>query len=330
MIRIRNLQKIIGGQTALEIDTFSLPAGEVAALVGPAGGGKETLFDLLIGRLQPSAGSISLAGDCPEERKALSRNVGVLFPDDALYKNQSPLQNLHLHAQFHGLPRERILEVLGLLGMADQANIPLEKLSAGLQRRVAFGRAILHQPKVLLMLEPFARCDQASIGLLNGLIARAAEEGAAVLILADSAAHLTGVCDAIYTLSQGSLARLEPTSGMAQAPPAPFKIPVKLEEKVILVNPADIYFAQAEAGRTSLHTREGDLPTQFTLSEIEQKLSRSGFFRAHRAYLVNLQHIKEVIPFTRNSFSIRLDDAQRTLIPLSKAAAVELRDLLGY
>jgi ABC-2 type transport system ATP-binding protein len=72
------------------------------------------------------------------------------------------------------------------------------------------------------------------------------------------------------------------------------------------------------------------LPTHFTLNELEERLLRSGFFRAHRSYLVNLQHVKEVIPYTRNSFSLRLDDEAGTEIPLSKSAAGELRELLGY
>ena len=329
MITLRNLQKIIGQQTALEIEALAVPEGEIAALVGPVGSGKEILFDLLIGRLIPSAGSIELAGTSPAERGVFSRMVGVLFPEDALYKNLSPLENLNLYRQFHGLPEERVSEVLALLGMVDQANSPLEKLSPGLLRRLAFGRAILHNPQALLLFDPFARCDQASIGLLQGLIARLAEEKTAVLILADSPTHLTGLCDTIYTLSLGRLANMEAV-GETSTSLAPFKIPVRLEDKVLLVNPADVYFAQAEGGRTCLRTQEGDLPTQFTLAEMEERLGRSGFFRAHRAYLVNLQHIKEVIPFTRNSFSIRLDDAERTLIPLSKSAAVELRELLGY
>jgi ABC-2 type transport system ATP-binding protein len=79
-----------------------------------------------------------------------------------------------------------------------------------------------------------------------------------------------------------------------------------------------------------LVTDEGRLPTQFTLSELEERLSRSGFFRAHRSFLVNLQHVKEVIPFTRNSFSLRLNDPEGTEIPLSKSSASELSDLLGY
>jgi ABC-2 type transport system ATP-binding protein len=110
----------------------------------------------------------------------------------------------------------------------------------------------------------------------------------------------------------------------------PFKIPVKVEDKVLLLNPADILYADASGDRAFLVTVDGRLPTQYTLTELEERLERSGFFRAHRSYLVNLQHVKEVIPFTRNSFSLRLDDPAATHIPLSKSAATELRELFGY
>jgi ABC-2 type transport system ATP-binding protein len=317
MLALRNLQKIIGQDTVLAIESFSVRPGEIAALVGPSGSGKEILFDLLVGKRTPSAGTIELAGTSPAERGLFSRRVGVLFPEDGLYKHLTPLENLRLHGQFYGLPAGRATEVLGLVGLADQGHTRLAKLAPGLQRRVAFGRAILHHPAVLLLCEPFARCDQATIGLLGGLIAHLAEGEAAVLILADSPVHLAGLCDSIHSLEQGRLVAVEP-GGEAPAAPAPFKIPVRQEDKVILVNPAEIFYAEAEGGHTRLHTSEGCLPAQFTLGEIEERLARSGFFRAHRSYLVNLQHVKEVIPFTRNSFSIRLDDAERTLIPLSK------------
>jgi ABC-2 type transport system ATP-binding protein len=92
-----------------------------------------------------------------------------------------------------------------------------------------------------------------------------------------------------------------------------------------------VLYAAADEGKAKLQTvRSESLVTQFTLSELETRLSRRGFFRAHRSYLVNLQHVTEVIPFTRDSYSLRIDDAQGTLIPLSKTAAGELRELLGY
>lgn len=329
MISIKHLQKISGGATALEVDALVVEPSEVCALVSPAGGGKELLFDLLIGRQQPSSGTIDLAGASPADHDAFSRNVGVLFSDDALYQNMSPLENLLLQCQLHGLPRTRAQEVLGWIGMADQAGAKFAALPSGLQRRVAFGRAALHQPQVLLLFEPFQRCDADTIVLLGRLVAGVAESGAAVLILADDAGHLAGLCDRIYTFRQGCLEEAD-YGRMEPADPAAFKIPVRLEDRVVLVNPADILYAEAESGRASLFTREGSLLTQFTLAELEERLERSGFFRAHRSYLVNLQHIKEVIPFTRNSFSIRLDDKKRTLVPLSKAAAAELREMLKY
>jgi ABC-2 type transport system ATP-binding protein len=72
------------------------------------------------------------------------------------------------------------------------------------------------------------------------------------------------------------------------------------------------------------------LRSQFTLGELEERLKERGFFRAHRGYLVNLQHVNEVIPFTRDSYSLRLSDKEGSLVPLSKSAAAALRELLGY
>jgi ABC-2 type transport system ATP-binding protein len=328
MIEIQHLQKIVGQDVALDIPELRVEPGEIAAVVGPTDSGVDTLFELLLGRYLPSAGTIRLAGVDRADRSSLSRKVGIVFLEDALYKRQSSLANLALHSRLFGLGRSRAVEVLAQIGMADQAGAGVERLPSGLQRRLAFGRAILHKPEVLLLFDPFARCDEATIALLSSLMRQLAAQGTAILILANEPGRLTQVCDAVYALNRGRLEAQE--SGTAASQAQPFKIPVRSEDKVILMNPADIIFAEAEGGHASLQTAEGRLPTQFTLAELEQRLSRSGFFRAHRAYLVNLQHVKEVIPYTRNSFSLRLDDAAGTEIPLSKSAAAELRALLGY
>lgn len=330
MIEIESLQKISAQGAALDIEALNVERGQVVAVVGPADSGVETLFELLIGNSRPSAGTLRLAGTDPsQEKSAFSRKVGVLFPEDGLYKGRSSQANLDFHCQLFNLPKSRSLEVLVQIGMADQADARVDKLPSGLQRRLAFGRAILHQPQVLLLYEPFARCDEATISLLSNLVRQLADDGAASLILADDSAHLTAFCDAIYTLNRGRLMEAYQPGDVREAA-TPFKIPARLEDKVRLVNPVDILYAEAEGGQASLQTAEGRLPTQFTLSELEERLSRSGFFRAHRSYLVNLQHVREVIPYTRNSFSLRLDDLDNTEIPLSKSAASELRELLGY
>ena len=156
-----------------------------------------------------------------------------------------------------------------------------------------------------------------------------AANGAALLILADDDTHLTSLCDTIHILSRGEIVEARSPQDEPQAD-LPFKIPVRLEASVVLVNPSDILFVTTEQSQTILQTVEGRLPAQFTLTELEERLARSGFFRAHRSYLVNLQHVREVVPYTRNSFSLILDDEAGTEIPLSKSAARELRELLDY
>ena len=330
MIELAGLQKVVDGNLVIDVEALAVRPGEIAAVVGSVGSGREQLLEILLGQSRPTVGTVRVAGlDPVADRRPFSRRVGVLFSDDTLYTRQSSLANLLFHCRLHGLPKSRAAEMLSLVGLADHANVKADKLPSGLVRRLAFARAILHQPEVLLLAEPLARCDEASIALLSRLIHQLADDGGTQLILADSTAHLTSLCDAIHVLDHGRMVESYAPHEEQRAQ-MPFKIPVKLEGRVALVNPADIRYVVAERSRAFLETAGGRLPTQFTLAELEKRLARSGFFRAHRGYLVNLQHVKEIIPYTRNSFSLLLDDDDGTEIPLSKSAARELRELLGY
>ena len=330
MIEIKNLQKVIGHLTVLDIPELIVPSGEITGIIGPVGSGGDVFLELLTGKTRPSMGSIRIADIDPAvDRKQFGVLVGVLFADDGLYERQSAQSNLSFYCQLYGLPNRRSEEILELIGLKDRADEIVSKLSSGLKRRLAFGRTILHKPRVLILVEPFQRCDETSIELLNHLIRQIADTGAVVLILVNDSGHLVNICDGIFKLERGQIVEsIRPKESQIEV--LPFKIPVRMEGKVLLVNPAEVLFADASDGKAILCTSEGRLATQFTLTELENRLIRSGFFRAHRSYLVNLQHVKEVIPYTRNSFSLRLDDVQETVIPLSKQAAGELKELLGY
>lgn len=330
MIEIKNLQKVIGQQTAVDIPELCIPSGEICGLIGSVDSGNEIIFDILTGKTRPSLGTVRVAGvDPATEHDLFGHRVGVLFAEDGLYERQSPQANLSFFCRLHGLQSDRAEVVLEQIGLGDHTKEPVSRLASGLKRRLAFGRTILHQPKVLILVEPFHRCDEASMELLGRLIRQQAEAEAAVLILADESAYLENICDVISKVERGQIIESYRTKEI-QTSVTPFKIPVRMEGKVLLVNPTDILYADASDGKAILCTPEGRLPTQFTLTELEGRLVRSGFFRAHRSYLVNLQHVKEVIPYTRNSFSLRLNDENETVIPLSKLAAGELKELLGY
>jgi ABC-2 type transport system ATP-binding protein len=330
VIEIQDLQKVKSGQTVVDIKSLSINSVETAGIVGPVGSGIGALFELLCGQERQSAGSLRIADIDPFlEREKFSHQVGVLFAEDNLYSRQSARANLDFYRRLYRLPSERVDEVLLEVGLADHANTRVDKLTPSLVRRLAFGRAILHKPAVLLLDAPFEKCDVTCISLISNLVRQHAQSRGTTLILAHDDGHLNELCDVIFKFDQGRVIdSYHPAEQDHHG--IPFMIPAKLEHTVALVDPAEILYVFAQDDRTYLQTEEGSLRTQFTLAELEERLSRSGFFRAHRGYLVNLQHVKEVIPYTRDSFSLRLKDAEGTKIPLSKSAARDLREILGY
>ena len=330
MIDLKDVQKVLDQTTVIDIPSLEVKAGEIAALVGSVDSGKDVLFQLLTGVIRPTTGSIHLSGLDPYlERDAFSRQVGVLFLENNLYKRMSVIDNLQFFCRLYRLPKIRAVEVLEEVGLADQAGISAEKLSPGLSRRLALGRALLANPQVLLLAEPFSGCEQVSITLIGQVVRRHVESGMAALIFAQDATNLDTFCNTVHRLVQGRIVEYyDPREEQQQS--RLFKVPAKSNDKIILVDPAEILYVFAKDDRAYLQISDDRLPTQFTLAELEKRLSRSGFFRAHRSYLVNLQQVKEVIPYTRDSFTLRLKDTTATEIPLSKSAERELRELLGY
>jgi len=329
MIELTHIQKVVAQATVLSIESLKVEPGQTVGILGVTGQAKTLLWQLLCGRVPPTAGTIRLAGLDPVHHwDQLTRQVGLLPLENSLYPRLTARQNLIFFADMYGLNRGRVDQVLHQVGLTDQANERTESLSPGLARRLAFGRMILHQPSILILVEPFAECDVSSIEVLSRLIGELA--AAAILIITAESTGLRSLCQTFYVLEQGRLVNEISPQSPNQDSHVPFKIPARLEGKVALINASDILYAATDESKTVLYTKNGPVPTHLTMSEVEGRLARQGFFRAHRTHLVNLQHIKEVVAYTRNSFTIVLDDAAATELPLSKTAARDLRDLLDY
>jgi len=132
MITLTSLQKVIDQTRVIDIPSLAVKAGEVIAVIGPVGCGRHVLLQLLTGDMRPTTGSVRLAGlDPHREREAFSRQVGILFPDDNLYKRMSVIGNLHFYCRLYRLSKTRGVEVLEQIGLADHAHVGAEKLSAG-------------------------------------------------------------------------------------------------------------------------------------------------------------------------------------------------------
>lgn len=163
LLYAENLHKSYGKTPALQGVSLQLRAGEMVALLGPNGAGKSTLLQLLTGLFSPDQGTIEVLGH--DLRKSASQalaGLGVVFQQSALDLDLSVRANLLFHTDLHGLPRavarERIDEGLALMGLTEQINVVTRSLSGGTRRKVELVRALLHQPRVLLM-------DEATVGL---------------------------------------------------------------------------------------------------------------------------------------------------------------------
>jgi len=336
MIELTQLQKVVQQNILINIPSLTVPAGEITAVSGLTAVHKDTFIQLLTGLTPPTAGQVRLAGIDPYEQRALfAQKVGILPAENGLYERLTARQNLEFYCRLYGLPLSRAVELLSLVGLQDQAQVRVQQLTPELARRLALGRAILHQPEILILVDPFSKSSPASVSLISQVLQKQAANGTAVLLIADESAATTAVCHTINIMNQGRLSHSYTPGDQPTPPNLPFKIPARLEGKVALVNPVDILYATSDDGRTYLYTEDGRIPTHLTLSEVESRLARSGFFRAHRSYLVNLQHIKEMIAYTRDSYTLILDgnqpdNAESIEIPLSKSAARDLRELLDF
>jgi ABC-2 type transport system ATP-binding protein len=183
--------------------------------------------------------------------------------------------------------------------------------------------------------QPTLRTDLDTQALFARLITSAAAEGATILVADEDLSWVSKCCTHVIELEDGHITNryaLETNKAETLAPERliPFKVPARKEDRIMLFDPGDILYATSRDGKTYLRTATEEATTNLTLQELESRLTGRDFFKAHRAYLVNLQHIKAVIQFTRNSYSLQLSDKQETIIPLSKQSEKELQGLLGY
>jgi ABC-2 type transport system ATP-binding protein len=341
MLEARRLEKIFGQRSVLFIEELNVIAGDILAVVGPSHSGKSLLLRILAGTLLPSGGTVTFAGqDIYRSLEARAR-IGVLFEDDLLYGRLSAQENLDLYRQFYGLPRSRVAEILTLIGLSDQARQPITNLSPSAQRRLAFARLLLWRPAVYLLDQPVTRCDLPTQELFARVVTQLAQEGALVIMADEDLAWMGRLCTRIIELQDGRV--ISSRAAVSASPSAPdqvqgtgpdrltpFRVPARKEDRILLFDPGEVLYATSREGKTIIRTATEEATSNLTLQELEQRLLGRGFFKSHRAYLVNLQHIKAVIQYTRNSYTSQLNDVHSTMVPLSKQYEKELQDLLGY
>ena len=174
-IELRGLTRHFGERTALRRVSVRVPAGTTLAVLGRNGAGKSTLLRILSTLLRPHAGEVSVFGEpLPRRAFAVRGQLGLLSHEPLLYNDLTGRENLVYHARLHNVGEERVEQLLEAVGMERRAEDPVRLLSRGMVQRLAVCRAVLHQPRLLLLDEPRANLDPAASELVEPLIGRGA------------------------------------------------------------------------------------------------------------------------------------------------------------
>jgi ABC-2 type transport system ATP-binding protein len=210
VLSAQDLHKSYAGKRALQGVSLDLHAGEIVALLGPNGAGKSTLLQLLTGLFSPDQGCIRVLGhDMRTHASRALAGLGVVFQQTALDLDLSVQANLLFHTDLHGIARsvanQRIGDELALIGMSAQAKAMVRSLSGGTRRKVELVRAVLHQPRVLLMDEATAGLDMASRQQLLAAVRRLAQDQGVAVLWATHLAEEVKVADRLVLLDKGTV-----------------------------------------------------------------------------------------------------------------------------
>ena len=206
MITVKKLVKRFGLKTVLRGVDFEVQPGEFVALLGPNGAGKTTFLRILASLSRPSLGEVTVAGHrLPHEAAAVRARLGVVSHLPLLYGDLTAEENLRFYARMYNLENleTRVTEVLEMVGLENRRRDLVRTFSRGMQQRLAIGRAVLHDPEVVLFDEPYTGLDQDASSMLDEVLQTVAAAGRTVVMTSHDLARAEDLATRFDILSRG-------------------------------------------------------------------------------------------------------------------------------
>jgi ABC-type multidrug transport system ATPase subunit len=204
VITVSNLIKQFGRFAALRGVTAEFSGGKLYAILGDNGAGKTTLLRTLAGLSQPSSGEVTILG--ANKFHDICQHVGYMAHPSLLYDEMSGMENLQYFARLYGISDgTRCAEVIRAVGLDPGLARPVGQYSQGMKQRMSLARALLNDPKILLLDEPFSNVDIHSATEMVHLLARTRDEGKTIFVVTHQAALLEKVADEFVWMEYGKI-----------------------------------------------------------------------------------------------------------------------------
>ncbi len=213
-ISVNNLKKQFGDFEAVKGVSFEVGAAEVFGFLGPNGAGKSTTINMLCTLLKPTSGEARVAGhDVVRERDDVRRNIGLVFQDPTLDGYLTAAQNLKLHAELYGVPKDlvapRMEQVLRMVGLWDRKDGQVLTFSGGMRRRLEIARGLMHSPRVLFLDEPTIGLDPQTRRSIWAYIRELQEREEITIFMTTHYMDEAEWCDRIAIMDKGEIVALD-------------------------------------------------------------------------------------------------------------------------
>ncbi|MDV6208329.1 ATP-binding cassette domain-containing protein [Rhodococcus erythropolis] len=205
MIELRGLTKVYGPTKAVDDLSFTVKPGIVTGFLGPNGAGKSTTMRMILGLDQPTSGAALIDGKPYRELKTPLRTVGALLDAKWVHPNRSARAHLQWMAASNGIPKSRVDEVLGLVGLSEVTGKKAGGFSLGMSQRLGLAGALLGDPKVLLFDEPVNGLDPEGIVWIRKFMQRLAAEGRTVLVSSHLLSEMALTAEQLVVIGRGRL-----------------------------------------------------------------------------------------------------------------------------
>ncbi len=217
VIQVSNLVKFFGRFAALRGASYDFFAGNLYVILGDNGAGKSTLLRIVAGLMQPSQGSVTVLGS--DSLRKVAQRVGYMGHAPLLYDELSGMENLRYFAGLYGISDEAVCRnAMQMVGLDPELQRRIGQYSQGMRQRLSLARAVLHNPEVILLDEPFSNVDVRSASDMAAILGRLRDSGKTILVITHQAAVMHDAADAFVHMSAGQIVSTTATKSQADNP----------------------------------------------------------------------------------------------------------------
>ena len=206
VLKCQNLNKKLSKTAKISNVSFTLNERDILGFIGPNGAGKTTIIKSILGLYKIDSGKIEINGYDLEKDfvKAIS-NVGAIIENPDLYSYMTGYENLMIAAKIYDIKKERVNQIIKLVGLENKINLKVSKYSLGMKQRLGIAQSILHNPKILILDEPTNGLDPSGIIELNNLLLELSKGGMSIIISSHILSELETICNKFCIVNEGKI-----------------------------------------------------------------------------------------------------------------------------